>query len=726
MREIWLIPALANLVLNVGINRSFAQDPFWVKTGGPYEGYVNTVVVAHDGSLLAGTAESRLGSASTIFRSTDNATSWSNIFAMPNNENVLILATNSSIHFFAGATSGVYRSTDLGNSWTSSSFGLDGLTVQHLVVDENDYLFAATSNGVYRSTDNGGVWDRSSNGLNNVSVSWLTLAVGDLIYAATSSGIYLTMDKGDNWLFLGLPAENIYSLAINGQSHLFAGGTGELFRSTDNGISWTTVGDGLPSSVFHLNIDPDDRVFVGTHWGVYRSTDNGESWVEPDSGLLNTLVQAITSDEEGIVYVGTYGSGIYRSENAGDLWLQASFGLSDTYILSIVSPSPGVILTGTFSGYGGGASIFRSTSQGDLWLQVHSGVYDYEAVYDFAISGGNTFAGMSYGGIYRSTDLGNTWSEVAFYGVYSLTAAQDGVLFAGGGPFVYRSTNHGTSWTSHYIPCGECNTVEVVVASNGYVFAGISPLYHYSEPGIWRSTNDGETWTWLTPDLDLGYVWTLFCDSRNNLFASGSGGRLYVSMDLGETWFQVSSLVVKSIVEDSRGFLFAATSDALLQSVDSGLTWSEIAAGPMDAFMETLALDSLNFLYAGTGNGVFRSVEPIITAVSIAPEAPISFHLDQNYPNPFNSITTFSFSLHSSVFAHLSVYDILGRRVTTIVNEELGAGNYTHQWDARGMASGVYYFRLSVVPAARRDLVPHEGDGEAGEFLKTKKLILLR
>ena len=90
-------------------------------------------------------------------------------------------------------------------------------------------------------------------------------------------------------------------------------------------------------------------------------------------------------------------------------------------------------------------------------------------------------------------------------------------------------------------------------------------------------------------------------------------------------------------------------------------------------------------------------------------DLPQRFALLQNYPNPFNSITTFSFSLRSSVFAHLSVYDLLGRGVGTLVDEKLGPGRYTRQWDASGVASGVYFYRL-----------------RAGDFTETKKLLLLR
>jgi hypothetical protein len=83
--------------------------------------------------------------------------------------------------------------------------------------------------------------------------------------------------------------------------------------------------------------------------------------------------------------------------------------------------------------------------------------------------------------------------------------------------------------------------------------------------------------------------------------------------------------------------------------------------------------------------------------------------LNQNYPNPFNPSTTFSFSLQSRSFVSLKVFDLLGREVAAIASEELSAGNYTRQWNASRLPSGVYFYRL-----------------QTGSSVETKKLVLLK
>jgi hypothetical protein len=90
-------------------------------------------------------------------------------------------------------------------------------------------------------------------------------------------------------------------------------------------------------------------------------------------------------------------------------------------------------------------------------------------------------------------------------------------------------------------------------------------------------------------------------------------------------------------------------------------------------------------------------------------ETPLRFELFQNYPNPFNPSTTIRFTLSHSGFARLTVYDILGREIATLLAAELPAGVHTVRWDASNHPSGIYFYRL-----------------ESGSFVETQRLILLR
>ena len=93
----------------------------------------------------------------------------------------------------------------------------------------------------------------------------------------------------------------------------------------------------------------------------------------------------------------------------------------------------------------------------------------------------------------------------------------------------------------------------------------------------------------------------------------------------------------------------------------------------------------------------------------ISSEIPVKFNLEQNYPNPFNPTTTISFSIPSSAFTSLKIYDLLGNEVATLVNEEKPIGSYEVNFNASTPSSGVYLYRLT-----------------AGSFTEMKKMILLK
>jgi hypothetical protein len=115
--------------------------------------------------------------------------------------------------------------------------------------------------------------------------------------------------------------------------------------------------------------------------------------------------------------------------------------------------------------------------------------------------------------------------------------------------------------------------------------------------------------------------------------------------------------------------------------------------------------------YPGTRPDIGADETDMVTGIDRRQVAniPHEFALYQNYPNPFNPSTTIEFMLPKSAFVTLKVYNLLGEEVATLVSENLSAGKYKYLWDATGLATGVYFYRL-----------------HAGEYKQTKKLILMR
>jgi len=180
--------------------------------------------------------------------------------------------------------------------------------------------------------------------------------------------------------------------------------------------------------------------------------------------------------------------------------------------------------------------------------------------------------------------------------------------------------------------------------------------------------------------------------------------------------------------------LLAGTPGGVFLSTNNGSNWQLFNSG-LTQWASALCLND-TYVFAGTGSsgmiseygaGVWRRLRSEMLAGVETPvgRLPSAFELNQNYPNPFNPSTRISYSvpplagrdlvrgadgqLTAVSFMSLKVYDVLGREVATLVNEEKRPGTYTVRWDATGLASGMYYYRM-----------------ESGGFIETKKLLLLR
>jgi len=102
----------------------------------------------------------------------------------------------------------------------------------------------------------------------------------------------------------------------------------------------------------------------------------------------------------------------------------------------------------------------------------------------------------------------------------------------------------------------------------------------------------------------------------------------------------------------------------------------------------------------------------------------INYKLDQNYPNPFNPTTKIKYSIPKYGNVTLKVFDVLGKEVTTLLNKEQPQGNFEIEFDASGLTSGIYYYRLQVYPAESGTGDPSASSGQG--FIETKKMLLLR
>jgi hypothetical protein len=422
-------------------------------------------------------------------------------------------------------------------------------------------------------------------------------------------------------------------------------------------------------SIIHQQIIRGDH--MGYVFGLFVVLAVGTSstiaqWSQQVNGLSDWAVTSLYADT-ATLYAGT-SSQVFKSTDLGSSWFVSSSGLPAATGFNSIVRSGSFLIAG-----GNSVGIWRSSNNGGTWVQTTSGVASNEYVSSFVVEGNTVYGAFGFpSSVGNSTDNGATWTKTS-NGLQS-TQYMTGVARIGSNLFachaalgVYISTNNGASW-SLAGAIGAQNKNALIASSSSLIVVSTGGVA--TQNAIHHSTDLGATWTRVR-----------------------SGPRMFGLSKIGATLYAVG--------------------DSLFRSTDNGLNWTalDLTGWPGTAVWNTLQIAGTYAFVNFYGIGVYRRLASQLVAVRETQGIglPTEFRLEQNYPNPFNPATRISFSVRGSGFVSLKVYDLLGREVRTLVSENLHPGSYEVTFDASGLASGIYYYRLT-----------------AGEFTQSKRMMLLR
>ena len=671
----------------------------WIQTNGPYGGYVKCFV-SDTFRLYAGT---ELGG---IFFSENEGMSWSPLNAGLTNTSINALII-SGPNILAGTEGGgIFLLAGEGSPWISVNSPHPYVTAFTTL---GNITFAGTWNGVNRSDDNGLTW--SASGMGNTNISDL-LTIDQMLFAATTGkGIFTSSDSGKTWTVSdsGIDTKAIKTL-FKDSLGIFAGTGSGTFLSTDKGKSWKSLG--LSNHSVYALAKSDTNIVAGTAAGIFLSGDHGSSWIEANSGLTSKLIKALSQKGKKL-FAGTQSGGICVSADNGLNWSASNMGLSNTFVTALANKNA-LLFAGS-----DGQGIFLSTDYGNTWTLVDSGL-TIRNIQSLTVSGDNILAGSGFnfphsdGGIFLSDDNGNTWTRVttgeANKTIFCL-AVQDTLAIAGSwsGNILF-SKNHGKDWVTKNInPAMMMPPIRALIFIDTIIFAATDGK------GIYKSLDSGDSWTEANNGLLDKSVWSLAV-KESTIFAATINGGIFRSEDYGANWMAVNQGIsnkdIRCISIIGSNIFAGASSGDLFVSTDNGLNWSSVNTNlPASDVMTIVAIEDT--VFAGIyGFGVLkRPLLEMITSINkAAHQLPSKFILEQNYPNPFNPRTAISYQLSAISQVKLSIYNLLGQHVATLVSARQPAGNYTVEWDATGFASGVYLYKLST----------NQG------FTQTRKLLLLK
>ncbi len=548
-------------------------------------------------------------------------------------------------HLFAGAyPNSVFRSTDNGATWSSVENNCWNTGTFALAVDRNGRLYNATFDGVFRSTDEGDVWTHAD------SLAGITYAVaetqGGAILAGAADGIYRSLSHGAGFSRVALAGETVRALAVKNNGTCLAGsGASGMYRSTDDGASWTASDSGLVGfAIAAVYADPatgdfflaSDQVYRSTddgrswnpfasitqisciarsavngHYflasgmeGVYRSTDGGATWQNKSDGLLNLAASALMFAPQGSLMVAT-DAGIYRTTDDGEHWIETNDGYRNTHVRSLLCLSNGLLLAGEI-----GSGLFRSPDQASSWTHDPMLWPDPSLRSLIQTPNGDIFA-LSYYSLHRATDFGAAWSALAGnlpnYNLTTIVANGSGELFVGTQElYLYRSTDGGNSWRESTNGLTDSTFFALGAhRASGTIYAGSA------HNGMFRSTDNGGTWQQINNGLGGLNISCIGVDQSSGTVYAASGSKLFRSTDSGGAWTDAGSGLgahdIYSIVLQAGGRLFVGTSDGLFQSTDAGDHWEDFSSGIIYRSIRSLAIDSSGYLIAGTESGVQRT-----------------------------------------------------------------------------------------------------------------------
>jgi hypothetical protein len=680
-------------------------------------------------------------------------------------------ANTTQDEVYAATWNGIYRSTNGGSSWTQVQASDSGLVntqgyTTDVAITSTGVVYAATKQAgvpkIWRSPD-GATWT-------NIAPSNFPTSTGRIVFGLAASNpnvLYVFIESANT-----TPASSGHQLwkyvyiSGNGSG---SGGTWEnRGGNLPSGFNTQTGYD----QIVQVKPDDENFVLVGGT-DLYRSTDGFASSTNttniggynfyPNGNHHPDLHSGAFKPSDPTVYYSGNDGGIQRANDirvTPMVWTTLDSGYNVTQFYSIaISPDSGDYAiaggaqdNGSWLGTQPGMSSWRMVSGGD------------GTVVELApISDDRVYTQSQSGPLYRQSRAGGSTSSFnpsgatrqLFVNPIALDPNDSRILYYGAGKTTTPTMWSGL-WRNSNAPSGTSSagwtalTATDVGTVSGWTRAvsciGISKannpnvVYFGTTDGLVKRVDSANaaspTVTDVTPPglnggtAQGGFVRCVAVDPTNSnkalvAFGNYNFQNLWYTTNGGASWSDVEGNLAGPTGPSIRWAtifyvgnqlnVFLATSIGVLmtnQLNGSSTVWAQAAANDIGniliAYLDYRPSDRT--LAVGThARGAFTTQVPLPTGVEEQSQTPQAFRLEQNFPNPFNPTTKIRFAVGDSGPVLLKVYDVAGKEVATLVNEQLPAGRHERTFHAAGLASGLYFYQL-----------------RSGNSVATKKMTLVK
>ncbi len=654
------------------------------------------------------------------------------------------------------------KTTDGGLTWTvdptlpsTTFYDIEAFTTQRIV------LASATSSGgnVRVTSDGGGTWNVAVAGTGTVfSLAFFDSLIG---FAGSSSGRgFKTTDGGLTWTQLtsmnAPTSATFYDIFIKGSEVYFVEDDSLLYVTADSGQTFSKrryLALGQSTQIMRASDFNDSTIFVvGDNGYLFKSTNNGLSWTSPSNIVVSGILRGVWGNQTGkLIAVGSNSPNqVMVSENFGETFTPVALSVSAADIRGfyMLNSSKGFAVGNT-------GRIWKTTDGGYTWeLYVASTAAFSDVAFlnnQFGVTSGNN------GNIFKTTDGGDSWINISNTGS---TAGFNGVaivdtntILVAGSNVVYKTTNGGNNWTliSPGVSVAPISRIRMLDANKGYIIgaSGTSGVGY-----VFRTTDGGNNWTNINFPYTDNMLYDFAFRSEFDFVIVGAGGGVFHTTDDGLSWQQYNLGLPNAGLSQVLGVSFLGEDTLMVGGIGTSLvkvaldpvvpveltsftasvtnnsirlTWTTATEINNRGFQierklstndewnilgflpgagtstesRTYVYDDLN-INTGSYNYRIRQFDfDGTSSVYNLPEtvefgAPINFELSQNYPNPFNPNTVISYRLPVSGIVTLKVFDILGNEVAILADEVKAAGYHSVEFNAAGLSSGVYFYSIKT------------------------------
>ena len=467
---------------------------------------------------------------------------------------------------------------------------------------------------------------------------------------------------------------------------------GETKRTADQGNSWTLLMSDFDQMKTVNKVQMIDDLYgflVGNKGKIMKTTDGGLTWKHVDNDRRPNLWSVWFTDSNNGVAVGdslTSPAGyadakVFTTIDGGNNWISKQI-IPNATLLGVHFPTKS---TGYAVGFNGSNAIYTKTINNGLsWTSGVINNFKGRLWSVFFTDANNGIAVGDSGMVMKTMDGGNNWARKKI----------------------------STTSNLFYVHCTYNILNNTPPADTGYIAFAVG-----SSGAYYKSKDLGETWSPITTPMSTVSINGIYAVPRKVIWLVGNSNNIYKSTANGVFVKQTltgisSSSWIGSYASDENTACAIGSYGAIAVTTDGGTTWQQQLATRNTLYAVHFENKNVGWIVGEGGTIMYTSNGGSTVGVEKESELnslPNTYTLYQNYPNPFNPTTTITYSLPKAAFVTLKVFDGLGRKLTTLVNENKLPDKYEVKFDGTKLSSGIYYYQLS-----------------AGNFVETKKFVLLK